>query len=84
MILNLDQAPADPIERLIWLGGVHEQAQTELNAALQTAYFEARLSGRLDAALALRLHSPKRILAFTRAENEARGRTVKRWGDGRR
>lgn len=81
MILNLTPAPDDPIERLMWLSGVAEQAQKELTQAYQTAYYEARLSGRFRSAVRLSLHSKKRALQMTRRENNARGRTV-RWNDG--
>lgn len=73
-ILNLDQLPHDPIKRLLWLSGVKEQAQKELDAAFATAYFEARQQGRMDVALSIGLHSRKRSYAFTRAENERTGR----------
>jgi hypothetical protein len=81
-ILNLEDAPEDPIERLIWLGGVAEQVAAELAPQWQQAYFWARFSGRLDDALRLGLHSHKRVMAWTRAENEHRGRMI-RWGDRR-
>jgi hypothetical protein len=61
-----------------------QQAQDELDAELRRAYFDARLSGRLDAALRLGLHSRKKVMAYTRAENEVRGRAIKHWGDGYR
>ncbi|HEY5420231.1 MAG TPA: hypothetical protein VIL10_05810 [Marmoricola sp.] len=80
-ILNLDEAPDDPIARLLWLSGVAEQAKKELDAEFQRVYFEARLEQLLPTALSLGLHPTKRVLAWTRAENEARGRAV-RWGDG--
>ena len=80
-ILNLGEAPHDPIERLLWLSGVREAAERELDAAYQRAYYEARLSGRFDAALSLGLHSKKRALRWTRRENNASKRLV-RWGDG--
>lgn len=80
-ILNLDQAPSETLERLLWLSGVAEEAKTELEAEFQQVYFNARLERRLDAALELGLHRPARVLAWTRAENEKRGRSV-RWGDG--
>lgn len=80
-LLNLDQAPSDPLARLLWLSGVAEEAKTELEAEFQRTYFTARLERRLDAALGLGLHRPKRVLAWTRAENEKRGRAI-RWGDG--
>lgn len=81
MILNLDDAPREPIERLMWLSGVMEQVTTELNTEFGRAYYEARLQKQFPQALALGLHSRKRALAFTRGENERRGRTV-RWQDG--
>ena len=80
-ILNLDDAPHEPLERLLWLSGVREAAEAELDAAYQRAYYEARLSGRFDAALSLGLHSKKRALRWTRRENNANRRIV-RWGDG--
>jgi hypothetical protein len=80
-ILNMADAPDDPIARVIWLGGVHEQAEKELADAFAAAYFEARLQRRLDSAVEVGPHSRKRVLAFTRAENQRRGRSV-RWGDG--
>lgn len=81
-ILNLKGAPDDPIERLVWLGGVKDAVNDEMDYQWQEAYFWARFTGRLDAALALGLHSRKRIMAYTRAENEHRARMV-RWNDGR-
>jgi hypothetical protein len=81
-ILNLDDAPNDAIERLVYLNGVLEQVQKELGPMWQRAYFDARFTGRLDEADGLGYHSHKRIMQFTRAENEQRGRQV-RWGDRR-
>lgn len=80
-ILNLTDAPHDPIERLLWLSGVREAAEAELDAAYQRAYYEARLSGRLTMALTLGLHSKKRALKYTRQENNSNQRLV-RWNDG--
>lgn len=80
-LLNLDDAPRDPVARIMWLSGVKEQAAKELNQAFAEAYFEARLQQRLDTAVAAGPYARKRVLAFTRAENQRRGRTV-RWGDG--
>lgn len=81
-ILDLSPMPDDPIERLLWLSGVKEAVAAQMDSVWQDAYFDARLSGRLDTALDLGLHSRKRVMAWTRAGNEARGRMV-RWGDGR-
>jgi hypothetical protein len=82
MIVDFSDAPTDAIERLLWLSGAKEAFDKELTAAFQKAYFEARQTGRLDAALNLRIHSHKRVMAFTRAENERTGRQW-RWNDGR-
>jgi hypothetical protein len=81
-LLNLDHLPDDAIERLAWLGGVLKQVHQELEPHWREAYFESRLTGRLDDAENLRLHSHKRIMAWTRGENESRGRLI-RWGDRR-
>ena len=81
MLVNFDECPTDPIEALMWLSGVKEQVTKELNTAWQHAYYEARITQRFDTALNLGYHSRKRALAFTRAENELRGRSV-HWGDG--
>jgi hypothetical protein len=82
MILDLRAAPTDAIERLLWLGGVLDAVHDEMEPEWQDAYFEARLQGRLDQAEALGLHSHKRVMAYTRAGNERRGRLI-RWGDKR-
>jgi hypothetical protein len=81
MILNLEEMPEQPIERLLWLSGVMEAVKAELDVEFAEAYYEARLEGTFDTATGLGLHSKKRALAFTRGENERRGRAV-RWGDG--
>jgi len=81
MLLNLDDAPKDPIERLMWLSGVHDQVRAELDEEFGKAYYEARLQQRLDAAISAGPYAKKRVLAYTRHENEKRGRAV-RWGDG--
>jgi hypothetical protein len=79
--VDFSEAPYDPIERLAWLSGAKAAFDTQVNALWQETYFEARLTGRLQAAMDLKLHSRKRIMAFTRAGNEVRGRAM-RWGDG--
>ena len=79
--IDFSDAPHDPVERLLWLSGAKEAFDAQVTSLWQTTYFEARLSGRFSAALDLNLHSRKRALAFTRAENERRGRPM-RWGDG--
>jgi len=82
MMVDFSDAPRDPIERLMWLSGAKEKFDIELNWQWQRAYFQARQTGRLDAALSLGYHSHKRVMSYTRAENERTGRQW-RWGDGR-
>lgn len=81
MLLDLSRAPREPIARILWLSGVAKQAAKELDAAFAAAYFDARIKHQLDAAVKAGPHARKKVLAFTRAENESRGRTV-RWNDG--
>lgn len=81
LLLRLNSAPDDPIERLVWLGGVKEEVERELDDLFADAYFWARLNGTMHTALDLRLHSRKKAFAYTRKGNEMRGRTVK-WNDG--
>lgn len=82
MMVDFADAPHDPVERLMWLSGVKDVLDQELNAQWQRAYFQARQTGRLDSALLLGYHSRKKVMAYTRAENERTGRQW-RWGDGR-
>jgi hypothetical protein len=79
--IDFSEAPRDPLERLLWLSGARAAFDAAVTAEWSKAYFDARLQGRFDAALDFRLHSRKRAVAFTRAENERRGRAM-RWGDG--
>jgi hypothetical protein len=81
MILNISAMPKDPIERIIWLDGVKEAVEAELDHHYETAYFDARLTRRFEAALSVGRASRKRALAWTRRANERRGRSV-RWNDG--
>lgn len=81
MILNLSDAPSDPIRRLLWLSGVKQAVQKELDEAYSVAYFEARQQGQFEAAASLGLHGRKTAIAFTRKRNNALGRII-RWGDG--
>lgn len=81
LVIDFSNAPHDAIERLIWLSGAKAAFDAKVEAEWKAAYFDARLSGRFKSALDLGLHSRKRVLAFTRAENERRGRPLK-WGDG--
>lgn len=80
-LLDLSAAPEDALERLLWLSGVMEQAKNELDKAFAESYYEARLSGRFDAAVGLGLHGKYTALRFSRRENLSRGRSI-RWGDG--
>lgn len=82
MMVDFTDAPDDTIERLMWLSGVKEAVDRELDAQWSRAYFEARLQGQFDAALDLGYHSHKKVMAYTRGENERRGRLI-RWGDKR-
>ena len=79
-LLNLADLPSDPIEQIMWLTGVQDQVTKELDTAYRNAYFEARLQHRLESAISAGPHARKKVLAYTRQENEKRGRTV-RWGD---
>lgn len=81
-ILDLSRAPEESLHRLLYLSGVKNQVEAELDEEYQKIYFDLRLSGRLDDAIDLGEHSLRRIMAYTRAENEARGRLI-RWGDRR-
>jgi hypothetical protein len=81
-LLDLSEAPDEPLRRLVWLSGVKYKVQQELEAEYQRVYFNLRLEGRIDDAVDFAEHSYKRIMRFTRNENEARGRQV-RWGDRR-
>lgn len=80
-ILNLNDAPSDPLERLLWLSGVKKAAARELEDAYAKAYAEARLERRFGHALSLGLHGRKRALALTRRWNSSQARMI-RWGDG--
>jgi hypothetical protein len=82
MDISLSDPPQDAIERLVWLSGAREAFDNQIEPMWRKAYFEARQTGRLEAALHLGYHSRKRIMAYTRAENERTGRQWK-WGDGR-
>lgn len=81
-ILDLSEAPEEPLRRLIYLSGVKHKVKQELDAEYQRIYFALRMEGRLDDGIDFNEHSNKAIVAFTRKENEARGRQV-RWGDRR-
>lgn len=82
-ILDLSEAPDEPLRRLMYLSGVKARVNEELDDEYRAIYFRLRMEGRLDDAFDFGTHSPTRILAFTRAENESRGRLV-RWNDARR
>lgn len=81
MLLNLADAPRDPIERIIWLSGVQTQVRRELDQELGEAYFNARLQRRLDEAVTAGPYGRKRVIAMTRSVNASKGQSV-RWGDG--
>jgi hypothetical protein len=79
-MLELDP-PDDPLERLLYLLEIEQLVERELEAAYSRAYFDARLTGQIDAAMDLRRHSRKDILAMTRRLNHEAGLQVS-WGDG--
>jgi hypothetical protein len=81
-LIDFSSAPDTPIERLVWMGGLRQAVLAEIEAEFQRTYFEARLQGMMESALDLKLHPKKKAVAWTRHENEARGRVVARWGDG--
>lgn len=78
---RLSGAPDNPVERLSWLFDQEVEFLREIHQLYSRAYFDARLSGELEQALALRLHGKKKVLAMTRRENHMRGSSV-RWNDG--
>lgn len=80
-MFTVESPPHDALERLAWLTEKRREFDGWLEGEYQLAYFEARLTGRLEDALALALHGRKRVLAWTRRENSLRGRMV-RWSDG--
>lgn len=79
-ILNTGDLPRDPVEQIMWLDGVKAQVTEELDLLYEEAYFQARVTGRFDAAVNTGRASRKRALAWTRRGNEKRGRTI-RWND---
>jgi hypothetical protein len=80
VLIDVTNAPDDPIQRLIWLSDIQDQALAVIDQQAQLAYFQARMQGQLDTAIDLGLHAKKQIIAMTRHENENRGRLI-RWGD---
>lgn len=76
----MDDPPEDAIARLTWLADKRSTFNALIEQQFQQAYFEARMTGRLDSAISLGLHSRNGVLRRTRHENEARGRMM-RWGD---
>lgn len=80
-ILKLDGMPDDPAQRLLWLSGVKQAAQTELDDLFAETYAALRHQGRIQWAIGQRLHGKKRILALTRQWNRQQGRMI-RWNDG--
>lgn len=75
------ELPDDPLERLLYLLEIEQAVERQLEAAYGRAYFDARLTGQIDAAMDLRRHSRKDILAMTRHLNHEAGLQVS-WGDG--
>lgn len=81
MLLDLSACPSDPVEKIVWLDTVLAAVADELEPVYERAYFDARLQGRLGAAIEVGRASRKRALALTRRHNNASGRQV-RWNDG--
>lgn len=79
MILNLSEAPKDPVERLVWMTGVKQQVQDEIDTECEALYSRLRMEHRFDVVVAVGLHSKGRALALTRKANRAR---QIRWDDG--
>lgn len=80
-ILNLDEAPAEPAARLVWLSGVKQAVEAELDSAYADVYAQLRREGRIEWAIKFGSHGRKRILALTRRWNREQGQMV-RWNDG--
>lgn len=74
----LDQGPEDYVERVRWLSKIRAQILSAIEAEFQVTYFDARRNGQLEDVIAVAPHTVNQVYAFTRAENEARGRGV-RW-----
>lgn len=79
MILDMSEAPKDPVQRLIWMTGVKQQVQDEIDMECESIYTRLRMEGRFDVVLAVGLHAKGRALALTRRANRAR---QIRWDDG--
>jgi hypothetical protein len=79
--LDLRGLPDDPLERLAALLDVEEQVTAQLQEAYARAYFDARFTGQIDAALEVRRHSRRDVLAMTRQLNREGGLSI-RWNDG--
>lgn len=78
--MNLDDMPDDAAARLLFLSGVKQAVQTELDDVFAETYAALRHQGRIQWAFAQKLHGKKRILALTRRWNRQQGRMI-RWGD---
>lgn len=80
-ILNLGDMPDDPAQKLLWLSGVKQAVQTELDEEFASVYAQLRREGRLAWAIGVGLHGKKRILALTRQWNRSQA-SMYRWNDG--
>lgn len=79
-MLNIADAPEDPIELLSWAVTQRERINDELDRLTADALFDARLENRFEEAVAASGLSYSRALRLTRNVNEQRGRQV-RWRD---
>lgn len=80
MILNLTGAPRDPAERLLWLNEAKVRMDAELLDQYADCYAQLRLQGRLEWAIARKIHGRKKIIELTRRWNNAQARMI-RWND---
>ena len=78
MILDLSDAPGEPVKRILWLSELDQLVRDELDSAYRKAYFKARQQDSFEAAVEVGPFPRTKALRLTRQENEAQGRQV-RW-----
>lgn len=81
-ILDLSGQPHDAAERLLYLSGVKQAVETELNEAYGETYAQLRREGRIEWAIEQGFHGKKRVLAMTRRWNREKAGRMVRWNDG--
>jgi hypothetical protein len=77
-LLDLTEAPREPVHRVLWLSELSNLLAEELHLAYRKAYFEARQQGTFEVAVEVGPFSRTVALAMTREHNEATGRQL-RW-----